>query len=124
MFTFSGSEKKRTQNFYENQRVKSLYYLPCSFGARSSRCLDRKRKQMLCKKVSYNSCPIIEENLQKNVIYQLIGAKNPMSLVSEMLRCKSIFNFTDTCSETLFQDSSTTAPHPVKPQCHLLGTQP
>lgn len=64
MFTFSSSEKN-SQNFYENQRVKSLYYPPCSFGARSRRCLDRKRKQMLCKKVSYNSCPIIENDLQK-----------------------------------------------------------
>lgn len=64
MFTFSNGEKN-SQNFYENQRVKRLYYPPCSFGARSSRCLNRKRKQMLCKKVSYNSCPIIENDLQK-----------------------------------------------------------
>lgn len=97
MFIFSNSEKN-SQNFYENQKAKSLYYPPCSFGARSSRCLDRKRKQMLCKKVSYNSCPIIENDPQekKNVIYQLLGAKNTAPLVSETERCKSIFNFTET----------------------------
>lgn len=43
---------------------------------------------MLCKKkkkkVSYNSCPIIGHDLQKNVIYQLLRAKNPMLLVTEM----------------------------------------
>lgn len=97
MFTFSNSEKN-SQNFHENQRVERLYYPPCFFGARSSRCLDRKRKQMLCKKVSYNSWPIIENDLQKYVIHQLLGAKKPMSFdESEMVRCRSIFSFIDTC---------------------------
>ena len=48
MFNFYSSEKN-SQNFYENQSVKSLYYPPCSFGARSSRCLDRKESRCFVK---------------------------------------------------------------------------
>lgn len=113
MFTFSKSEKN-SQNFHENQKVKGLYY-PRVFGARSSRYFYRKRKQMLCKKVSYNLCPIIEDDLQKNVIYQLLGTENPMSLVSEMLKCKSIFSFVNTYCKPSFR----TQTPPIEPQCHL-----
>lgn len=118
MFTFSNSEKN-SQNFHENQKVKGLYYPPWVFGARFSRYFGRKRKQMLWKKVSYNLCPIIEDDLQKNVIYQLLGTENPMSLVSEMLKYKSLFSFVDTYCKPSFKTQSP----PIEPQCHLWGMQ-
>lgn len=75
---------------------------------------------MLCTKVSHNSCPIIEDDSQENVIYQLLGAKNPMSLVSEKVRYKSIFNVTDTYSQPSFR---TQTPQPLVPLNHTATLQ-
>lgn len=59
---------------------------------------------------------------RKNVIYQLLGAKNPMSLVSEVVRRRSISSFT-VGLKTLFWDPHTTAPHCTEAQSHYWGMQ-